>query len=145
MHCLAETIGKSAYQDIYQDGVNITKEYKDMQTLKMIKPLLWLKQRNALLLSFLNGATSDNSSDKKNYVFTHIVEQICYTLNLNIITPFSFHQNLVMYTLQLHYSYITVKYLLKKCWKLHITLRYSSGAGTTSNVPIKKQCIKYNW
>ena len=69
-----------------------------MQKLKMIKPLLWLKQRNALLLSFLNGATSDNSSDKKKNVFTHILEQIFYTLNLNIITPFSFLQNLVMYS-----------------------------------------------
>ena len=69
-----------------------------MQKLKMIKPLLWLKQRTALLLSFLNGATSDNSSDKKNNVFTHILEQICYTLNLSIITPFSFRQNLVMYS-----------------------------------------------
>ena len=35
---LAETIAKTACRDIYQDGVNITEEYKDMQTLKMIKP-----------------------------------------------------------------------------------------------------------
>ena len=51
----------------YQDGVNITKEYKDMQTLKMIKQKPWLKQRNPLLLSFLNGVTYitvDNSSEK---------------------------------------------------------------------------------
>ena len=50
---LAETVGKAAYRDIYQDGINITKEYKDMHTLKMIKPRPWLKQRNPLLLSFL--------------------------------------------------------------------------------------------
>ena len=98
---LAETIGKAAYRDIYQDGVNIMKEYKDMQMLKMIKPQRWLKQRNPLLLSFLNGVTGvtvDNSSEKKINAFTHIVEQIYYTRNLNIITPFSFWQNLVMYS-----------------------------------------------
>ena len=98
---LAETIGKAAYRDIYQDGVNITKEYKNMQTLKMIKPQRWVKQRNPLLLSFLNGVTGvtvDNSSEKKINAFTHIVEQIYYTRNLNIITPFSFRQNLVMYS-----------------------------------------------
>ena len=98
---LAETIGKAAYRDIYQDGVNIMKEYKDMQMLKMIKPQRWLKQRNPLLLSFLNGVTGvtvDNSSEKKINAFTHIVEQIYYTRNLNIITPFSFRQNLVMYS-----------------------------------------------
>ena len=98
---LAETIGKAAYRDIYQDGVNIMKEYKDMQMFKMIKPQRWLKQRNPLLLSFLNGVTGvtvDNSSEKKINAFTHIVEQIYYTRNLNIITPFSFRQNLVMYS-----------------------------------------------
>ena len=64
---LAETNGKTAYRDIFQDGVNITKEYKDMQTSKTIKPQSWLKQRNPLLLSFLNGVTGvtvDNSSEK---------------------------------------------------------------------------------
>ena len=98
---LAETIGKAAYRDIYQDGVNIMKEYKDMQMFKMIKPQRWLKQRNPLLLSFLNGVTGvtvDNSSEKKINAFTHVVEQIYYTRNLNIITPFSFRQNLVMYS-----------------------------------------------
>ena len=98
---LAETIGKAAYRDIYQDGVNIMKEYKDMQMFKMIKPQRWLKQRNPLLLSFLNGVTGvtvDNSCEKKINAFTHIVEQIYYTRNLNIITPFSFRQNLVMYS-----------------------------------------------
>ena len=40
-----------------------------MQTLKMMKPQPWLKQRNPLLLSFLNGVTGvtvDNSCEKKN-------------------------------------------------------------------------------
>ena len=57
--------------------------------------------RNPVLLSFLNGVTGvtvDNSSEKKNNAFTHIVEQIYYTRNLNIITPFSFRQNLVMHS-----------------------------------------------
>ena len=31
-------------------------------------------------------------------VFTHIVEQICYTRNLNIITPFSCQRNLIIYS-----------------------------------------------
>ena len=98
---LAETIAKTAYRDIYQDGVNITEEYRDMQTLKMIKPRSWLKQRNPLLLPFLNGVTGvtvDNSREKKINAFTYIVEQIYYTRNLNIITSFSFRRNLVMYS-----------------------------------------------
>ena len=75
---LAETIGKAAYRDIYQDGVNITKEYKDMQTLKMIKPQRWVKQRNPLLLSFLNGVTGvtvDNTSEKKINAFTQLLSR----------------------------------------------------------------------
>ena len=98
---LAKTIAKTAYRDIYQDGVNITEEYRDMETLKMIKPRSWLKQRNLLLLPFLNsvtGVTVDNSREKKINAFTYIVEQIYYTRNLNIITSFSFRQNLVMYS-----------------------------------------------
>ena len=39
--------GKTAYRGIYQDGVNITKKYKDMETLKMTKPQPWLKQEIA--------------------------------------------------------------------------------------------------
>ena len=68
-----------------------------MQKLKMIKPLLWLKQRNALLLSFLNGATSDTSSHKKKMCLLISLSRF-KSLNLNIITPFSFRQNLVMYS-----------------------------------------------
>ena len=74
---------------------------KNMQTLKTIKPGPWLKKRNPLLLSFLNGVTGvsvDNSSEEKINAFTHLVEQIYYTRNLNIIILFSFRRNLVMYS-----------------------------------------------
>ena len=43
---LAETVGKFASQDIYQDGVKITKEYEGIKTIKTIKPLSWFKQGN---------------------------------------------------------------------------------------------------
>ena len=93
--------GKTAYRGIYQDGVNITKKIKRYGNVKNDKTTALAYTRNPVLLSFLNGVTGvtvDNSSEKKINAFTHIVEQIYYTRNLNIITPFSFRQNLVMYS-----------------------------------------------
>ena len=56
------------------------------------------KYKYPLLNSFLEGCTSVNvnkkTNEKKVNAFVHSIEQVMYTRNLNIITPFSFIRNL---------------------------------------------------
>ena len=71
--------------------------------MKEIEPFSWIKKkRNPLLNSFLEGCTSVNinkeNNEKKLIAFAHSVEQVMYTRNLNIMTPFSFKRNLVLYS-----------------------------------------------
>ena len=60
------------------------------------------KKRNPLLNSFLEGFTLVNinkgNNEKKVIAFAHSIEQVMYTRNLKIITPFSFKRNLVLYS-----------------------------------------------
>ena len=96
--CLGQIIEKN----LYNDGLAISKEYRDIAKLKSAEPKLWLKNRNELVLSFLEGATNINlnhENEKKINALTHTVEQIYYSRNLNTITPFAFKRNLVTYTL----------------------------------------------
>ena len=43
---------------LYSDRLAISKEYRDIAKLKSAEPKLWLKNRNELVLSFLEGATN---------------------------------------------------------------------------------------
>ena len=54
--CLGWIIEKT----LYNDGLAISKQYKDITKLKSTEPKLWLKNRNELVLSFLEGATNIN-------------------------------------------------------------------------------------
>ena len=55
-----------------------------------------------MLNSFLEGFTLVNinkgNNEKKVIAFAHSIEQVMYTRNLKIITPFSFKRNLVLFS-----------------------------------------------
>ena len=60
------------------------------------------KKKKPSLNSFSNGCTSVNinkeNNEKKVNAFAHLIELVMNTRNLNIITPFSFKRNLVLYS-----------------------------------------------
>ena len=46
----------------------------------------------------MTGVSINDKKTKKLNAFSHLIEQVLYTRNLNIFTPFSFKRNLVMYS-----------------------------------------------
>ena len=102
IYLLQFCLGRIIEKTLYNDGLAVSKQYKDTAKLKSTEPKLWLKNRNELVLSFFEGASNINlnhENEKKNNALTHEVEQIYYSRNLNTITPFAFKRNLVTYTL----------------------------------------------
>ena len=68
--CLGQIIEKN----LYNYGLAISKEYRDIAKLKSAEPKLSLKNRNELILSFLEGSTNINlnhENEKKINVLTH--------------------------------------------------------------------------
>ena len=110
-------------KDLYDDGLKLSQEYKNVVLLKSTKCPTWLSERNNLLVSFLKGATeicAKGETDKKVNALTHAVEQVYYAQNLNIITPFAFKRNLI--TFSLTHS----KLALKLYWKWESFGSYSA-------------------
>ena len=96
---LAGELGRLINNDIFEDGKsNVTSQYKDLDQLKNMKPLNWIQKRNILLESFVENCTGEINSKKIN-ALAHSIEQIYYTRNLNLITPFAFKRNLVLYSI----------------------------------------------
>ena len=95
---LAGVLGKLINKAIFNDGRNAQFDYKNTS----IDQTEWVSKRNKVLLEFLSSATGvdiNKSSTKKRNAFTHSVEQIYYTRNLNLVTPFAFQRNVVQYSL----------------------------------------------
>ena len=65
-----------------------------------MKPLNWIQERNILLQCFVENCTGvklkREINSKKINALAHSIEQIYYTRNLNLITPFAFKRNLVL-------------------------------------------------
>ena len=63
-----------------------------------MKPLKWIQERNILLQSFVENCTGvkleREINSKKINALAHSIEQIYYTRNRNLITPFAFKQNI---------------------------------------------------
>ena len=96
---LAGELGRLINNDIFEDGKsNVTSQYKDLDQLKNMKPLNWIQKRNILLQSFVENCTGEINSKKIN-ALAHSIEQIYYTRNLNLIIPFAFKRNLVLYSI----------------------------------------------
>ena len=93
--------------------------------MKEIEPFSWIKKRNPLLNSFLEGRTSVNinkeTNEKKVNAFAHSIEQVMYTRNLHIITPFSFKRNLVLYSVTNSKELST----MNKKWEVAVALEFS--------------------
>ena len=68
----------------------------------------------------MTGVSINDKRTKKLNAFSQLIEQVLYTRNLNIVTPFSFKRNLVMYSVT--NSKTAVK--LQSSWE-------SSGSNTT--------------
>lgn len=103
-------LGSIIKKDLYDDGLKLSQEYKNVVLLKSTKCPTWLSERNNLLVSFLKGATGicgKDETNKKLNALTHAVEQVYYARNLNIITPFAFKRNLI--TFSLTHSKLAVK------------------------------------
>ncbi|CAC5357945.1 waaF [Mytilus coruscus] len=67
-----------------------------------IDKIKWLEQRNRLLSSFVNHTTAydiSNINEKKINAIVHSIEQIYYTRNIKLVTPFAFQRNVVAFSL----------------------------------------------
>ena len=123
---LAGELGKLISSDVFEDGrLNISQQHKSITILKEIEPFSWIKKRNPLLNSFLEGRTSVNinkeTNEKKVNAFAHSIEQVMYTRNLHIITPFSFKRNLVLYSVTNSKELST----MNKKWEVVVALEFS--------------------
>ena len=99
---LRGALGELIKDDVSKDGrENILLKYKDLSYVSSVDPVQWIEQRNAVLRSFLCGATGCNppkDSQRKVGGMVNLLEQIHHLRDLNLITPFSFRQNLVIYS-----------------------------------------------
>ena len=87
---------------LYEDAQKVSGEYKNISFLKCINVSDWLSERNPCFISFLSSATGvaiNDSRTKKMNAFSHLIEQVLYTRKLNLVTPFSFKRNLIMYSI----------------------------------------------
>ncbi|CAC5383120.1 unnamed protein product [Mytilus coruscus] len=96
---VGEILGDIINPAIYKDGRNnISNQYKDMN----IDKIQWLEQRNPLLSSFVNHTTAydiSNRNEKKVNAIVYSIEQIYYTRNIKLVTPFAFQRNVVVFSL----------------------------------------------
>ena len=68
-----------------------------------MKHFNWIQEHNILLQSFPGNCTDvklkREINSKKINTLAHFIEQTYYTHNLNLITPFAFKRNLVLYSI----------------------------------------------
>ena len=98
---IAQLLGEVASLDIYKDSIKSTKEYKDTDFAKNVRPVEWFESQNLIVTSFLKGCagTTAKSSPKKINALVHAVEQIQFARNLLAVTPFAFNRNLVNFSM----------------------------------------------
>ena len=101
---MAGELGRLINNDIFEDGQsNVASQHKDLDQLKNMKPFNWIQERNILPQSFVENYTGikliREINGKKINALAHSIEQIYYTRNLNLITPFAFKRNLVLYSI----------------------------------------------
>ena len=90
---LAGKICHTINRQTFEDSQQVPGEYKNVSYLKNIDAHDWLSKRNSVIISFLEnvaGVSINNKRTKKPNAFSHLIEEVLYTRNLNIVTPFSF-------------------------------------------------------
>ena len=101
LELIAKALGEIISTDLYSNGIEVSKQYKDFNFIKNTKPQEWAMEQNSLLVAFLCGACNidlKTCSDKKTNALVHTLEEVLYARNLLVITPFAFMRNLVTYT-----------------------------------------------
>ena len=85
--------------DIYNNGRNnITQKYSNYQNVDGQE---WIERRNELIRSFVMGATGvtpETASKRKLSGLVSVLEEIYHLRDLNLITPFAFRRNVVIYS-----------------------------------------------
>ena len=97
---LSLVLGSLINKELDNERFQMAHQCRDFPTLVSIKPQEWYKQRNPILTNFLQGCTgvSPNTTKKKKLNSAiHAIEQIMYTKNNNIVTPFALQRNIIIY------------------------------------------------
>ena len=100
---LAGDLGRIISSDLFVEGQNIEKQYKDINELTKYDLKQWIKNQNPVLTEFLMACTEikldSTPNSKKLYALAHAIEQLLYGKNLKLITPFAFQRNLTVYSI----------------------------------------------
>ena len=96
---LLQLVARSFIQkDIFTDGMSLRAEYKNVDYLATLDSMDFLRQRNILLTSFLNGCINYNYQKLTNktllYAIAVSIEMVYYLRNTNLILPHCFLLNL---------------------------------------------------
>ena len=97
---LSLVLGSLINKELDNERFEMAHQCRDFPTLISIKQHEWYQQRNPLLTNFLHGCTgvSPNTTKKKKLNSAiHAIEQIMYTKNNNIVTPFALQRNIIIY------------------------------------------------
>ena len=90
---------KAANKDVLNDGNNLSQCYKNIDYLKYLNPREFVKERNKIVVSFLEGISGLNFesdlSDGKFYGIACAIESIYLLRNFNWVLPNSFILNLI--------------------------------------------------
>lgn len=97
----ASFMGNLINKSVYDDGLIVGDLFKDLQALKELTIQDFISQRNSIVSAFLGGATGVSPSHEnpgKLKALAHLHEQILYTRNLRLVTPFAFQRSLITYS-----------------------------------------------
>ena len=130
---LAGDLGRIISSDLFVERQNIAKQYKDIKELTKHDLKSWIQNLNPVLTSFLTECTGIQlgraQNSKKVHALAHAVEQVLYAKNLNLITPFAFQRNLIVYSITISKDVAH----LTGCWE-------SSGSYSTLNQIVTSPC-----
>ena len=99
---LLNVLGKKVInKKITEDGKSLCKVYKNPKSLEVINVNTYIKDRNPLIIAFLEGLSqkeflsNNNPSNSTKFQFCCLLENIYCMTNLNWVLPMSFLSNLV--------------------------------------------------
>ena len=130
---LAGDLSRIISSDFLVEEQNIAKQYNDINELTKYDLKQWIKNRNPVLIEFLMACTEiklDSTPNLKTlHALAHAIEQALYGKNLNLIAPFSFQRNLIVYSIPNSKDVAR----LTGCWK-------NSGSYTTLSQIVASPC-----
>ena len=94
-------MGSLINQTVYADSSVVGGLFKDLQGLRDLTLHDFIAQRNGMVSAFYRGATGVDAShpnEGKLKALAHLHEQLLYTRNIRVVTPFAFQKNLIMYS-----------------------------------------------